>query len=108
MRLGYFFVVGAASVCRAVAPRRSFLLRGLGIVGGAPGGRHRASPIHRQRARAAWMSSIVTVLELVGGAPAQGWGETRVAVLAARKTLASPFDRFGTGAAMQVVWQMEP
>ena len=67
-------------------------------------------------------SLIVTVLELVGGAPVQGWGETRVAesmlrasprlaVLAARKTLASPFIGWWhspSGAAMQVVWQMEP
>ena len=77
-------------------------------MGGAPaqGWGDRASPIHRRRARAAWMSSIVTVLELVGGAPAQA-GD-RVAVLAARKTLASPLVWHSlSGAAMQAFWQME-
>ena len=93
-------------------------------MGGAPaqGWGDRASPSHRRRARAAWMSSIVTVLEL-WAEPLPGAGGEPRRWLAALTTLRGfgyrrlraslhydSFDRWWhspSGAAMQVVWPME-
>ena len=52
---------------------RAFIVMVLGLVGGAPaqgwGGRHRASPIHRRRARAASFITAYLLLSRTASAP---------------------------------------
>jgi len=48
-----FYEVEWSSRGRRRGELKSYVVTVLGLVGGARGGRHRASPIHRRRARAA-------------------------------------------------------